>query len=155
MMDPWATHIPVLVSAVSNTSGAVIELGCGDYSTPVLHLLCKDRTLISAESDEKWLMQFMDLSSKTHNFFHVNDWANFKQIDQSWDVAFVDHAPGERRKYDIERLRDKTRFVVVHDSEAACYGYESVFATFKHRIDYKRYNTWTSVLSNNSPILFL
>ena len=37
--------------------GAILELGTGDHSTPVLHSVMEqeDRMLVSAESDQDWL----------------------------------------------------------------------------------------------------
>ena len=156
-MDPWGSHIPVLMAAASHTKGAVIELGCGDYSTPALHLVCKGRMLVSAEEDSGWLSRFCDLADDTHKLFYVenNNWEGFAPIDWTWDVAFVDHAPVGRRKVDIARLRDKTRFVVIHDTECPAYEYEPVLATFRYRVDYKRGGPWTSVVSNLEPISFL
>jgi len=153
-MDPYATHLPLLLACVAVTSGPVIELGCGDYSTPALHLVCRNRMLVSADSDGNWCQRFTDLASENHRIFFVGDWACFNLIDQKWDVAFVDHAPVERRKHDIERLIGQARFVVVHDTEARCYEYEGVLSRFKHRFDYKRFTPWTTVVSNE-PIDFV
>jgi hypothetical protein len=153
-MDPYATHMPLLLACVAATSGPVLELGCGDYSTPTLHLLCKNRMLVSADSDGNWCQRFIDLSSENHRVFLVGDWACFSLIDQKWDVAFVDHGPVERRKHDIERLMKQARFVVVHDTEDTRYQYESALSRFKHRFDYKRLTPWTTVVSNE-PIDFV
>lgn len=155
-MDPYSTHIPVLMAAIHNTAGPVIELGCGDYSTPALHLMCKDRLLVSAESDGNWLSRFADLESPSHRLFHVddNEWSNFKPIDYSWDVAFVDQNP-PHRKYSIPRLREKTRFIVIHDTESPAFELDPILATFKYRVDFKRYIPWTSIVSDSYPIDFM
>jgi hypothetical protein len=70
---------------------------------------------------------------------------------RTWAVVFVDHAPADRRVVDIARLADRTEFMVVHDSEDALYGYESAFARFAYRYDYKRLVPCTSILSNVRP----
>ena len=33
----FGTHMVPLINAVINTTGDVFEMGCGDYSTPLLH----------------------------------------------------------------------------------------------------------------------
>jgi len=108
--------------------------------------------LVSADSKKEWLERFLDLKSKNHKLYHIEDWAKFELIDEKWDVAFVDHAPGERRKEDIKRFKDNVKYIVVHDSETSSYGYEPVFSEFKYRYDFKRYPTWTTVVSNLIPI---
>lgn len=146
------THFPVLAAAAARTQGPILEMGAGEFSTPMLHLIClpSRRRLVTVESDAAWLAQYKDLETPWHSFHHVKEGEEdaFSLIDQIyWDVAFVDHRPGERRVDEIARLRDKALFIVVHDSEAECYHYEPVFETFPHRVDWKRFGTWTTVVS--------
>ena len=35
-MDQYATHQRLLVAAVMQTEGPIVEMGCGNYSTPLL-----------------------------------------------------------------------------------------------------------------------
>jgi hypothetical protein len=133
---------------VARTGGPVLELGCGDYSTPLLHLLCRNRPLVSVETDRGWLERYSDLRTKDHEFHLAQDWAGAAIIDQrEWDVALVDHAPGERRVPEIRRLINRARFIVVHDTEDGGYGYDRVLPEFKYRFDFKRWEPWTSVVS--------
>jgi hypothetical protein len=48
----FGTHTTPLVTAIMHTSGPVLEMGCGDYSTPMLHaILAKQgRFLLSRSS---------------------------------------------------------------------------------------------------------
>lgn len=131
-MDEYGTHLTPLIGMVGATSGPVLELGSGDYSTPILHSLCaKKRLLITADQNGEWLSKFLDLESDLHKLYVVKDWEKFGIVDRKWDVAFVDHSPGERRVFEIERLRRKARFVLVHDSEGITYGFEPYFAKYK------------------------
>ncbi len=41
----YGTHITPLIAAVLETKGNVIEMGMGDYSTPLLHELIKYKRL--------------------------------------------------------------------------------------------------------------
>ncbi len=157
-MDQYATHQEALVGAVMRTSGPVLELGAGDYSTPILHEICRaqGRALVTLEYRWEWLEKFDRFRSATHLLFHVKDWARADTIDKQWSVAFVDHAPGERRKIELERLRlSRTRYVVIHDTEPnpiAGYGLEPVLARFKYRRDFSEKIPWTTVVSDDSEI---
>lgn len=149
-MDGWGTHFPILAACVSRTIGPILELGCGDYSTFMLHLLCSGkRRLVSVESNKEWIEKYTDLKSKNHEFHLVQSYDDLKLIDEVlWDVVLIDHAPVERRIIDIQRLKDRAVFMVVHDTESPAYCYERVLPSFRFRFDYKRLNPWTTVVSN-------
>lgn len=52
----FATHQPVLYTAVQLSSGPVAEFGCGTGSTPLLHEFCarQGRPVVTFESDAQW-----------------------------------------------------------------------------------------------------
>jgi hypothetical protein len=158
----YGTHMAPLLTAVAYTTGPILELGCGDYSTPLLHALCSKthRFLLSADTDKKWLHLFMDLENWWHQFKYVpvyeDDWERNPKphlwdevgAGTRWGVVLIDHRPGERRAVDIKRLKDQADILVVHDAQELGYNYASVMGDFKYRYLYKRYSTQTLVLSN-------
>lgn len=151
-METRGTHFPVLAACVARTRGPVLELGAGEYSTPLLHLLCKDRLLVTVEHDPAWLEKFRDTERSLHKLILVRNYDEAKVIEEiAWDVALVDHAPGTRRVTEILRLKDRTRFIVVHDTDEPGYHYEPVLAGFKYRYDYKRWIRWATVVSMTEP----
>ena len=148
-MHPGATHIALLAATVARSKGAVIELGCGHFSTPLLHHLCKGRRLVSVDHDPSWVDQFRDLQTKDHELLCVTAWERVDLTNANgWDVAFVDCAPAEARVPLILRLLDRARQIVIHDTEHSLYGYERIWPLFKYRYDDKRLGPWTSVVSN-------
>ena len=161
--EPYATHVPALIVAVVNTNGPILEMGCGHYSTPILHAICSEskRYLLSVESNEKWLARFLYLQTPWHAFQYIPVYAkstpnlnlwDFVGNDTNWDVIFIDHTPEKRRKVDIARLRDHTKIFVVHDTEAEIYEYEDVLSSFKYRYDYKIYPTYTTLVSDTVDV---
>lgn len=157
----YGTHMAPLITAVINTNGPVFEMGCGDYSTPMLHAICtaQHRQLLSTDTSKEWLKYFTDMENEYHKFIYVpvydDDWLlnpkpeKWDEIgNQSWSVVFIDHRPGERRKVDIERFKNTAQIIVVHDTETMGYGYEPILKSFKYRYDYKRYNIYTTLVSN-------
>jgi hypothetical protein len=174
--DPHGTHLPVLCAAVATIRSheliehklpvaPVLELGVGNYSTFVLHELCRSHgiPLVSLDGDAEWLGRFSDLANDRHIVQQVdrNSWdavpletpEAFGFGLRQWGVAFIDHAGpdkarGERRVHEIKRLAQTARIIVVHDTEEAGYKYEPVLATFKYRYDYKRMRPWTTAVSN-------
>jgi hypothetical protein len=155
-MDRTGTHFPILAACVASTKGRVLELGCGDYSTPMLHFLCKGRPLVSIDTDAKWLARFEDLKNPDHVFHLAVDFGSVALIDEGlWVVTLIDHAPALRRVVDIRRLMHRSKFLVVHDTEDLGYGYEAVLPEFKFRHDYKRWDCWTTVVSMYEKCPFL
>ncbi len=161
----WGTHQTPLITAVMHTNGPILELGCGDFSTPLLHAICSvnQRTLISADADSKWLRLFLDLETAWHTFVYVpvfespknpqpNKWDEVGN-DTHWSVVFIDHAPGKRRVVDIQRLRSHTDIFVVHDTDAFFYyGYQKILPSFKYRYVYRRYKKQTTVVSDTIDV---
>lgn len=151
----WGSHLPVLMKLVYETTGDVLELGMGLYSTPFLHWACyPNRTLFSYESDrECYELNKQYKNGLQHQVFYVENW-NDAFIDRGsshiWDVALVDHAPSQRRVVEIERLKDSAKYIVVHDTQRNkrfC-NFESIYPLFKYRYDYTKAVPYTTVLSN-------
>lgn len=154
------THFPILAAAVHGTSGPVLEFGASDFSTPLLHFMCQwtARRLVTVESRPNWLTRFEDLRADWHTLHHVEPGKEdeFKLVDEiHWGVVFMDHALAERRVKEIERFRKRATFIVVHDTEASIYGYESVLRTFRYRFDWRRWIPHTSVVSMERPFRML
>jgi len=149
-MDKEGTHFPILAACVARTQGPVLELGCGEYSTPMLHFLCNGRRLVSLEDDPDWINKYKELETNWHTLQFVDKWADARIIDEvKWDVAFVDHAPAEQRIQEIKRLKNLAKHIVIHDTENpnGIYKYDSILPEFKFRFDFKKWSTWTSVVS--------
>ena len=156
-IHPFGSHLPALMGCVANTDGRVLELGSGVFSTPMLHAACGGRELVTADSDPAWMQRFLYLQGPSHRFELVDDWAAFGRLDEPWDVAFVDQSPGHARTPSIERLRDQTRLIVVHDTNAvAHYKFEPLLSSFAHRQDFLELgvSVRTTVVSDVAPVPF-
>lgn len=148
----WDNHRALLWPALEATSGIVLELGCGDGSTPYLHRYCeeKGRMLYSYDYDLNWSEKFKHFLSPNHSIGWITDWDLVSEAHPSPDVVLVDHSPGERRYIDIERFANKAKILVIHDSEPAATGYmlAKIWHLFKYRIDYKTEGAWATAVSN-------
>jgi hypothetical protein len=155
-VDIYGTHFVALTTAVARSKGPVLELGSGDHSTPLLHYLCKSmgRLLVTADTEKDWLERYRAYESKEHEIHLVTDWEKWVVPESEfWGVIFVDQKPGESRAPMIRRIKGRSQFVVVHDTETdygtgADYKYEPEFALYKHRVDFRRFRPYTTVVSN-------
>lgn len=150
----YGSHVPILAAAVARTGGPVLELGMGWWSTLLLHMLCRNRMLVSLETDPKWLSNFQFMQSTTHHIRQVDNWDMEEVLNVEWGVAFVDCSPGESRPSLALRLKKNTRFIVAHDTEADIppsggnYGWASLEGRFKYSVTYKEVRPWTTVYSD-------
>ena len=73
MMDLYATHQRLLVKYMMQTEGAILELGCGNYSTPLIHEIAtaQGRSVLTLDSQQPWLNQFTYMQSEQHRFQHI------------------------------------------------------------------------------------
>lgn len=147
----WNNHLYLMWPALYHTSGLVVEFGCGHGSTKQLHDYCEgtNRNLISYENNLEWLEKFNHLESESHKFYYVKDWdsVNITEIG----VLLIDHAPGERRKFDIAKYANNAKIVVCHDTEpAADHGYQmrGELKKFKYQVDYESVGAWATAVSN-------
>jgi hypothetical protein len=153
-INPGGTHFPILAAALERTgSSPVVELGVGDYSTPMLHFLCArtKRPLLSIDNNEEWMAPFR----KTYEH---QPWHQFRRCDWSdvpgafegmpIGVTFIDLAPGDMRPVMAKRLASMAMFIVAHDTEAYGDGWPSLKGVFKYETIWKAYPTWTTVYSN-------
>jgi len=177
-IDLWGTHIPVLAACVAKTTGPVLELGCGHYSTRLLHALCgaMGRQLLTVDVNLKWLARFADLRAPLHEIVHTDVISQFVGCRHfgrhpatgdlyefpeggRWSVVFEDSGIAQRRPDNLIALRGKADLFILNNTEPDPQGrgptrpvYElHRLPDFRYRWDYKRYPVWTSVLSD-SPI---
>jgi hypothetical protein len=104
------THLVPLAAALVDTAGAVLELGCGEWSTPFLQRYCMaaGRELLSLENYPKWAAVFgvpcVDY-----------DVAIPEAAQREWSIVLVDHRPAERRIPDLLKFVDKAEIILLHD----------------------------------------
>jgi predicted O-methyltransferase YrrM len=156
----YSNFLPVLMEVMEQSSGDVLELGPGVFSTPYLHWVCKrmKRNLVTLENDEKWFnfcrryYQSGRTQEIKHRFIFVKDWNEAdKIIKRTWDVVLVDHSPSERRVEEIKKLANLANFIIIHDADdnkEKNYHYSTIYPLFKYRCDFRKAEPGTTVLSN-------
>lgn len=149
------SHLPVLIKLVQMTSGSILELGCGPFSTFFLHWVCypAKRRLVTYENNSRWF-DFANLGKSDFHEVHCVDNLDAIDLSEPWSIAFVDHEPGTRRPVEMARLLHAD-YVVAHDTEnrsARKYGYPAVYRLFKYRFKYTDAYPHTSVFSNKHDL---
>lgn len=146
MIDPFATHQRMLVKYLMGTEGTILELGCGNYSTPIIHEIgtSQKRHIITVDNDIEWIELFDRFRTENHKCIHVVEWDEWKP-EGVYGLAFIDHAPGGRRVIEMQRLLTCVDLFVVHDTEDPSYGFDSIASCFRHVETDDSETPWTSV----------
>lgn len=120
----WSSFMPALMACLEATTGDVLEIGVGHYSTPALHDYCaaRKRLLVSCEEDEDWGREFANKYIAIDHLFNLGQYDAMIPMLAGmgpWSVVFLDHSPGPRRAADMMLLLDVAEYVVVHDYHLA------------------------------------
>ena len=148
----WGTHLPVLIKLVNMTSGDILELGTGLYSTPFLHWSCYStkRKLVSYDTNVQYIKYMGEYADTFHEVSLVKDWDDVN-IEKSWDIVLVDQHPDSSRAKTAVRVANFAKYVVLHDSDLCndlAYKYNEIYPLFKYRFDFKEVSPNTTILSN-------
>jgi hypothetical protein len=157
----YESHQPVLIELLRRLPGArVLELGVGFGSTPIVFAL--SGWSLSLETDRVWFSRIADWSTADHR---IELWRargklgwDCAYLDEPWDVAFIDNAPGTSRQGNLMRLATCARFIVCHDTEEcfvpALSDYRWDFTSFPHSWTFTGSATYTTVVSMTEQIPF-
>jgi hypothetical protein len=144
------SHLPVLMKVVNMTTGPILELGCGTYSTQYLHWAClpTKRPLTTYENNPtfyEYLQQFERDLHAVHCVPSIVD----ADLSAPWTVALVDCDRHPRGPVVAKLLH--AEYVIVHDTESRCertHHYGDVFRQFKYQWRWRDVIPNTTILSN-------
>lgn len=138
LTDRYASHALPLITAALSTTGDILELGTGRYSTLALNKISKaqNKFIMSIEKDFNWLKKFLELNDTlTHLLVSSNSkCANTINMNKTWGVVFVDHINGDKRYLDLIKFAHNAEIVIAHDAEkqSTWYAYEKAYGSFKY-----------------------
>jgi hypothetical protein len=156
----YGSHLPALMACTAVCGGPVLEIGCGNFSTPCLHSLCAALkiSLVTTELEDSWREQFVDFATPLHSVLKQTDVLLDELATRQWGLVLVDDQPDTR----IDRLNlffDSTRFLLFHDCNFPQYKetLETWVASHQchHRVFSPKYGPWTLVVSKTHPIPYL
>ena len=136
------------------TTGPILELGCGWYSTPLLHEIARGqrRTLYTYDNAPEWLAAFKPFEGEWHKLIEVEWWGDVL-FGAYYGLVFVDNGQPIEREYLIRRLIDKADVFVMHDTEEKrAYGYGRTLAMFNYRWTDTSQPAHTTVASNKVDV---
>lgn len=143
-MDKYATHLEALVESALSSQGPILELGCGDYSTPVLAAIARQqgRKFLVQAQDEAWAAKYLDIAE-----VQIVKWSEWVPHGQ-WGMALLDSEESTAGRIErLPALAEVTRLVVLHDADPSMGRprWPDCSAGWEITL-YKRYKPWTAVL---------
>lgn len=130
--------------ALARTSGPILELGIGDYSTPIIHEIAGTRPIHSFDTSQLWANKYRHLTSPTHTITHLPTWSQLPVEGGGYGLAFLDHVPLSARVEHLTQLRDKAAVIVVHAANEG--DLVTLCDSFPHRLWFKHLKPWPSCI---------
>jgi len=154
MTDAYSTHQRLLVKYLMQTTGPILELGCGDYSTPIIHEIAaaQGRTVLTLDSNADWLNRFSSYKTERHSFRHVESWDEW-QPQSRYGLAFIDHTPGPRRPVEFMKLQGVADVLILHDTEANGYDWHTIYSHMDHIETDANVRPCTTVCRGLNPVV--
>lgn len=148
--EGYGTYLPALVHALSLNSGPVLEIGAGDWSTPFLHQVCFERSLVTVEPNAAWRGRYAAFEQDSWHEFY----SSLEDIpEQHWGVVLVDGTFSNRAQA-LEHL--DAEVFVVHDTQPEVIGdypgMAEALANFKYRQDWRQMKPHTAIVSNTREV---
>lgn len=139
--DPNGTHSDFLTHVIQHLHRLgplqCIEIGCGNFSTPMLAQLISQNPkshLISFENNEEWFEKVFPIMRDKFQCdirlvgSYKNSLQDFVESDNSdIDLVFIDSSPWESRVEALEIFRNEAKVVVVHDVDY--FPHNNIFGT--------------------------
>ena len=150
----YGTHLPCLMKAMEKTTGDVLEIGIGVFSTPFLHYRCllDNRKLVSYENYLSWYKFFAGRYGYNYGTHEINFIEKYSDIPvKFYDIVFIDQTPDWSRHEEAIKFANNAKIVIIHDSGPKfdkMYQYDKVYSHFKYRSDWTGDTNQATVLSN-------
>ena len=143
-MENDATHIFPLVLAIKTFGPMVLEVGCGWYSTPIVHAMSHQS--ITIENDPEWHGRLQRIApDRILCVPNVVSAANKLATERKFNVVFIDCYNGEDRVSVAKLFLDFKCCIVAHDTERSYWNSILSIAKFHKRFDLFVPNTsWIS-----------
>jgi hypothetical protein len=125
-INPYYTHQPVLYTMLKQTSGPILELGCGDGSTELIHLFGEkyNRKIITVESNLEWMNKYKSkYENDNHKFIftdhNIESWNKTSDTfkENQWGLVFIDQGFWEARAYSFTQLKNNSDYLILHDCD--------------------------------------
>jgi hypothetical protein len=117
-MDCYATHQLVLSEVLKRVTKPILELGAGDYSTPLIH--AHGGTILTVDDSKEWTRKYDNLKTKDHKFFcfdEIQIRKFYEKDEQDWGLVFIDNGTWAARNEAVKKYKDTADYLILHDCD--------------------------------------
>lgn len=161
--EGYGTHRRLLKWAIDHSTGPILELGTGQYSTPIIsNAVSSGRTAVSYEDDREWLAINKEQYGCQNHWFGSPppvpgypswpDWNLIPYRNHQWGVVLIDNRPSSARVLALIAVAHHAEFVVVHDTEQPLYYYDNALTLYRHVYTDQTVVPHTTIASNTREI---
>ena len=115
----FGSHKLVLEKAIARVSTSVLELGAGDYSTPLIHTAAERGVkVLTIDDNKEWFDKYKHLQTDLHDFRFISSKNIQKFYDndtEQWGLVSVDNGSWDNRFAAIKKYKDVADYMVIHD----------------------------------------
>lgn len=157
---PYSTHLEVTVACAVRSGmlwpgSKILELGCGDYSTPVLASIsaAQDRPLTIISSDRNWSARYKYLVGNRIDIQSI-DWPEWPRVtfEDTYGMVLVDNEQTVKQRLGlVKRLASRANLIVLHDANAVerdRYSWHPTLRLFRYLYVHRQLRPYTAVMSN-------
>ena len=137
-MDNYGSHRLVLAEVLKRTTKPILELGAGDFSTPLIHIETKSKKIVTIDDSKMWLSKFWRLETDWHKLMVLDEEETmefYKKDNVKWGLVFIDNSTWELRFAAIMKYKDIADYIILHDCNY--YPDNNIFGTTIEKINVK------------------
>jgi len=135
----YATHQPYIIAVCDKIhNGKIIEYGCGNFSTPLLHEICERNSnqLLSVDHDSAYMEPVLKLETEWHRFVRLVDYTELLfDFDFTCNLAFIDSGFWGSRLMIVNEYKRLNSFdyLILHDSDYILNKLPALFKEYPHK----------------------
>lgn len=147
-------NLAPIITAILNSTGPVLELGCSNHTTAQIHALCSHskHKIITVESDINWFDLYCDLQTTWHDVKLIEPFdLEFASHDQDWGVVLIGNNSELQQLQELRQFRYNSEIIILQCSAEFIAAYSELLNSFKYQIREPfniDYNCATVLLSN-------
>ena len=137
-MDNYGSHRLVLAEVLKRTTKPILELGAGDFSTPLIHIETKSKKIVTIDDSKMWLSKFWRLETDWHKLMVLDEEETmefYKKDNVKWGLVFIDNSTWELRFAAIMKYKDIADYIILHDCNY--YPDNNIFGATTEKINVK------------------
>ncbi len=146
-------NVAQIITAILNSKGPVLELGCSNHTTAQVHALCSKtkHRIVTTESDINWFDLYCDLQTEWHDVKLIEPFDSECEDRTEWGVVLIGNNSKFNQLHELRQFRYNAEIIILQCDHLFIDEYHELLDSFKYQIREPfniYYNCATIILSN-------